>query len=290
MNIKTMSNVFTRTLGRTILKTKTVSPQILVATGVASVVATAVLASRATLKLEPIIDDTNDYLRQANERAYASQIPLDRREVAYIYLRSAGKVAKLYAPALIVGGITITSILGSHSILQRRNVALMAAYGALETAYDTYRDRVRTLLGEESEREIFERVDHKEVTPATEEEEAVTVPRFGSPYAKFFDDASPYWKRFPGDNAMFVKVQQNWANEKLAARGHLFLNEVYEMLGLAHTKEGAVVGWLYQGGGDNYVDFGLFDATDERKRAFVNGDEYSVLLDFNVDGVIFDKI
>ena len=111
-----------------------------------------------------------------------------------------------------------------------------------------------------------------------------------SPYARFFDESSTQWSHNPEYNLMFLNAQQNYANDKLHAVGHLFLNEVYEMLGLPHTKAGSVVGWVMNKGGDNCVDFGIYDLHNQIKRAFVNGFEPSILLDFNVDGVIYDLI
>ena len=85
-------------------------------------------------------------------------------------------------------------------------------------------------------------------------------------------------------------LQQTFFNDLLLSRGHLFLNEVYDQIGIDRTKAGQVVGWVVSKDGDNFVDFGLFDGSTQEKRMFVNGHENSVLLDFNVDGVIYDKI
>lgn len=111
-----------------------------------------------------------------------------------------------------------------------------------------------------------------------------------SQYARFFDEGSPAWSKDSEYNLMFLKQQQQYANDLLKKRGHIFLNEIYDMLGIPRTKAGAVVGWVYDENnpiGDNYVSFGI---TDERNANFVNGYEKSVLLDFNVDGNIWDKI
>lgn len=111
-----------------------------------------------------------------------------------------------------------------------------------------------------------------------------------SPYAAFFDEQSAAWTKNPECNKMFLLQQQNFANEKLRARGYLFLNEVYDMLGLPRTRAGQLVGWCYDEHnpcGDNYVDFNIFD---DHNREFVNGFEKSVLLDFNVDGNILDRL
>jgi hypothetical protein len=111
-------------------------------------------------------------------------------------------------------------------------------------------------------------------------------------YARFFDPTSPSWSKEPEYNLIFLKCQQNYANDLLKSRGHVFLNEVYDMLGMERSKAGAVVGWLLSKNGDtdNFVNFGVFDGREQVARDFVNGREGAILLDFSVDGVIYDGI
>ena len=112
-------------------------------------------------------------------------------------------------------------------------------------------------------------------------------------YAKFFDDGCTGWTKDPEYNLMFLKDQQRYANDLLQSKGHLFLNEVYDMLGIPRTKAGQAVGWIYDEKnpvGDNFVDFGMYDMYNEKARDFVNGYERTILLDFNVDGNILDMI
>lgn len=111
-----------------------------------------------------------------------------------------------------------------------------------------------------------------------------------SPYARVFDEECLGWTRDAEMNRLFLLRQQEFANEKLQQRGYLFLNEVYDMLGLSRTKVGQCVGWCYDLSnryGDNYVDFGIYDV---RNRWFVNGQEKTIVLDFNVDGNILDRL
>lgn len=111
-----------------------------------------------------------------------------------------------------------------------------------------------------------------------------------SDYARFFNDVSPAWTKDAKYNLMYLKEQQSYCNELLRVKGHLFLNDVYEMLGIPKTKTGQIVGWVYDENDpnlDNYVDFGLHD---ERNYDFINGYTNIVLLDFNVDGNILDRI
>jgi hypothetical protein len=86
---------------------------------------------------------------------------------------------------------------------------------------------------------------------------------------------------------MFLQCQQNYFNQQLKARGHVFLNEIYDAIGLERSKAGTIVGWVTDGNGDGYIDFGMFE---DASRRFINGIEPSILLDFNVDGVIYDLI
>ncbi|MCA1800666.1 MAG: DUF6353 family protein, partial [Actinobacteria bacterium] len=109
-------------------------------------------------------------------------------------------------------------------------------------------------------------------------------------YARYFDEGSTVWSRERDYNRLRIRAIQNYANDMLKARGHLFLNEVYDELGLPRSRAGAVVGWVMSKSGDNFVDFGIYNQENERARAFVNGQEQSILLDFNVDGVIYDLL
>ena len=192
-------------------------------------------------------------------------------------------------------------LLASNDILRKRNAALSAAYMTVDKSFKEYRQRVVDRFGEEVEKEIRYNIKAEEVTSTVVAEDGseTTItetvktmdPNLYSDYAKFFDEASPYWQKDPEYNFMFLKSQQQYANDLLKARGRLFLNEVYEMLGIDKTKAGQIVGWVYNPDnpiGDNFVDFGIFDMSKERVRAFVNGYEPNILLDFNVDGNIWD--
>lgn len=109
-----------------------------------------------------------------------------------------------------------------------------------------------------------------------------------SMYAMYFDKESPYWNNNSEMNKMFLISRQEYANDILRHRGHLFLNEVYDILGLPRSSAGAVVGWVYDVDnpiGDNYVDFGLCNIDDN-----VEENSDAILLDFNVDGCILSYV
>lgn len=114
-----------------------------------------------------------------------------------------------------------------------------------------------------------------------------------SQYAKIFDESCNGWTKDSEYNKMYLLTQQNYCNDLLRNKGHLYLNEVYEVydiLGIPRTKTGQLVGWIYDEEnpcGDNFIDFGL---GHERNKDFINGYSRTAFLDFNVDGNIIDMM
>lgn len=299
-------NNATRAFHKVGLKFKKHSPEILVGAGVVGVVTSTVMACKATTKLDTILDKTKDDIDKIHEAVeHPEMLPEEytvedsKKDLAIVYTKTAVDVLKLYAPSIIVGGLSITAILSGHRILRKRNIALAAAYATVDKGFKEYRGRVIERFGEELDRELKYNLKAKEVEEiVTNEDGTETIVKktvetadidFGSQYARFFDETCTGWTKDPEYNLTFLINQQRYANDLLKSRGHLFLNEVYDMLGLPRSKAGQVVGWIYDEKnpiGDNYVDFGIHDVHNERKRAFVNGYERSILLDFNVDGNI----
>jgi hypothetical protein len=276
------------------------SPTILLGVGLTSMVGSTVLACRATLKMEDVLETiendlkTSKGVRDLHPDKYSEK---DRKQdVAVIYVRGVVSVVKLYAPAIVLGGVGIACLTKSHKILQDRNVALTAAYVAVDTAFRNYRQRVVDTYGEETDREL--RYGSEEVTVIDDEtgkafDTIRAAPGEPSGYSRWFDETNNNWNAppFENHNWLFLRTQQNWANDMLRSHGHLFLNEVYSMIGLPHTNAGSAVGWIYDRNnerGDNYVDFGCFDQGKDQPIDFFNGRDGAILLDFNVDGPIWD--
>lgn len=281
----------TKTVARNQLLLQKSSPTILFGAGVVGVVASTVLACRATLKMDEVLQEAQHKITFAKDLDHPQYSERDRtKDIQVVKVQTVVQITKLYAPAIIVGGLSIAALTKSHNILSRRNAALTAAYAALEKGFNEYRARVVAKYGEDEDRDL--RYGTREIT-VEEKGKKKKVVRVGpgdpSIYARFFDVSSPSWDKEPEYNLIFLKCQQNYANDLLHSRGHVFLNEVYDMLGIPRSKAGAVVGWV-MGVGDNFINFGVFDDKNDKARDFVNGFEGSILLDFNVDGVIFDKI
>lgn len=282
----------TQAMGRQTLILQKHSPKILFGLGIVGVVSGTVMACKATLKLPQKLDefkaeiDDAKEIRESDGNGYL-HVPTDR-DMVYIYSRHSYEIVKLYAPAILVGSLSIAALTTSHVTLTRRNASLTAAYSALQMSFEAYRDRVKEALGPEKEHEIRYAIKHEKVDVDGKIHEIKTAdPNTWSEYARFFDEGSPNWTKNPEINRLFVQCQMNYANNLLQARGHVFLNEVYDMLGIDRSQAGQVVGWVLSEDHDNFIDFGLFDAANAR---FINGTERSILLDFNVDGIIFDKI
>lgn len=283
----------TRTIGRQILTAKKHSPALFFGVGVVGVVGGTVLACRATLKLSDTLDTISKEVGNVKASRVDDKVEVEKdveyqSSLAKVYLTGSFEIVKLYAPAVIVTGASIASLTGSHVILTRRNAALTAAYAALAKGFDEYRSRIREEIGEERELTLYHALEWQDVEGSEGKiQELVTDPGKWSPYVRFFDETSPNWQKQAEYNRHFVQCQQNYANHLLQARGHVFLNEVYDMLGLERSSEGQVVGWVIDGDGDNFLDFGIYEAVNAD---FLDNREPSIILDFNVDGIIYDKI
>ena len=104
-------------------------------------------------------------------------------------------------------------------------------------------------------------------------------------YGRVFDDSYTNWTKDTNYNLMYLKKLECYYNTILKKRGYVFLRDIYEDIGIQVTKESIIVGWRYDENDtsiDNYIDFGL-DSHDDMNNPYI-------LLDFNVDGPIFDKI
>jgi len=292
--MKIISDNATQGIGRAILNMKKESPQIMFGVGIAGVVVSGFLACRATLKLRETLDEFEAEIADVKQLEHSdksvTRYPANEygRDLAYVYVKNTAKLARLYGPSVIIGGASIGLLTGSHVTLNRRNAGLTAAYSALQLSFDEYRERVKKEVGEEKELDAYRgtsiekiEIDGKMV------EERIVDPNRWSPYAKMFDVDNRNWQKDAEWNRIFIQAQQNYFNDLLQSRGHVFLNEVYDNLGFEHTKAGSVVGWVIGDNGDNFIDFGMFEAASAR---FVNGWERSIILDFNVDGVIYNLI
>lgn len=288
-----------------LFKIKKHSPEILMGTGIVGTVVSTVLACKATPKATKIIEEHNSNLAAIKTCKETADIEYDKKteqkDTLITYVNTSKSLIKLYAPSILLFGASVASILGGHKIISGRYASMSAAYVALDSSYKGYRKKVAEKLGEAVEKELrYDIKQNKKDVEIVDEEtgeikkkkenvkEIGDNPSFASPYARFFDESSPYWRKDPEANLMFLRGVQDDMNEKLKKKGHLYLNDVYQALGLQESRYKCKAGWIYDknSDGDDYVDFGIYDQegnelNNEAKRRFVNGLEWSVLLDFN---------
>lgn len=295
------------------------SPEILVVAGVIGTVVGAIMACKATTKVNSILESASSDIDAVHDCMENKSLTEDyseedgKKELMAVYAQTAVKFVKLYAPSVLIGALSITSILASNNMLRKRNVALAAAYATIDVGFKKYRNRVVERFGEQVDRELkynlkVKKFKEKEVDPETGKEKKVEKTAFVvnpsdiSDYARFFEKytvdedgnsiVNPHWDENNEYNLMFLKAQENYANDLLRAKKRLFLNEVYEMLGLPRTKAGQIVGWVYDPDNpkaDSYVDFGIY-SDNLSYSDYVNGFDPAILLDFNVDGNIWEKM
>jgi hypothetical protein len=273
---------------------------------VAAVTTATILACRATLKLEAVVEkaeqDIQDVKTRRTEEFYETEVDYNKA-LTKVYFNRTFQVAKLYAPALSVGLVGIGCLVGSHGVMNQRNIASIAAYKSLESGFEQYRRRVADELGDDKERELRLGITTEEVPVLDEDGKQVGVKNqeifngLGGSYARIFDETNDDWSKIPGQNQMHLMHQQRYLNDQLDAHGYLFLNDVYAALSFPKTTAGQVVGWLSKShpnfdpmNCDGEIDFGLFDTENANKRDFVNAFERSVILDFNVDGIMHNLI
>jgi len=281
------------------------SPEILVATGIVGTIVGTVMACKATTKIDTILDEAKEQLDKIHEygenpdmaEKYSAEDV--KKDTAIVYAQTGVKLAKLYAPAIGLGVLSISSILVSYNILKKRNMAISAAFAAVTQDFKEYRDRIVERFGKEVDHQIRYNIKAEEIEEIITDEKGkektvkknieVADPN-ASGYVKYFTRSNPYWEDTPDYVEMFLRAQQNYANDKLKAVGHLTLNEVYDMLGFHDSKAGMVVGWIYNldhPNGDNYVEF------DVKKVHLPNeqgGYEKAYAIDFNVDGNIYNEM
>lgn len=305
-------NKATRSLNKVKWTFKKYSPEILIVGGVVGTVVTTVMACKATTKLEAILEDgrakeaelidlaeNSEELNKETESGEIINVYTEedlKKDLAVTKLQTGIKVARLYAPAVGVGVMSIAAILGGYKIIHKRNVALTAAYNVVNQGFKDYRKRVVDRFGEELDKELRYGLQAKEVEEKVVNEDGTetvvkkNVNIVTGPYSYLYTVGNTGWQKDANKNKVFLIQLQSWWNDKLKAEGVVTLNQVLASLGFQQTQEGLVVGWIYDKNnekGDNFIDFGMFEATENCDR-FNEGYEPSIWLDFNVDGNIYE--
>ena len=295
------------TFGKAGLKIKKHNHEILIVAGIVGTVASTIMACKATTKLSGILEESKKDIENIHkceaDETLAEKYSKDdaKKDLAIVYAQTGIKLAKLYAPSAVLGVLSITSIVASHNILKKRNVALAAAYTTVDKAFKEYRNRVIERFGNEVDKELRYNIKSKKFEDVVvdsengKEKKVKTTANVASPtendYSRFFDETCLNYENNNDYNLMYLRSQQALANDRLKADGFLFLSDVYDALGIKRTKMSQTVGWIYNPegneNGDNYVDFGILETNRETEDG---GYKRAILLEFNVDGPILELI
>ncbi len=284
-------------------------------------IATVIVACKQTLKCEEILDnheramnDIEDCLEMAKEdpeKVSYSEKDAKRDKFA-AYCQTGVGFARVYAPAILLGAVSITCFGCSFNIMRKRNLALTAAYTAVDRAFKNYRARVKDQLGDDADnyfRYGYQKVkdalivgkdadgnltaitrDEIDAVPWDEERDKT----LDNAMFVFAPETSKYY--FPDElhNDMTIQSAINVARVNYDMKGYMFLNEVLRDLGLSEVPYGQLVGWK-KGIGDDYLDFGVnkvYRKASKDPNRNPLGVEYECIyeFDFNTCGIIWDKI
>lgn len=296
MNLNSVRNLASRVM----LKLRKVSPELALAGGIACGVGAVVVGCIASRHVDDIIGETRAELDDLQERVEEGVIENPKKEAFGIYSKAAWKFTKLYAPTVCLTMTSVGLTMASHGILSKRYVGLSATYSALDGAFKDYRRRVRESLGEDAERILagggvvennIRVVDENGNVENKKGNNLVIKKHKNSPYEFDFNrfTAKNVWEPSAEMNDLRLRNAQSYFNDLFNARGHVFLNEVLDYLGMARTPEGAICGWV-KGAGDDYIDFGYWDSFKRDYEIDSDLCVKNIHLNFNCDGVIYDMI
>lgn len=271
-------------------------PDICLVLGIAGSAGAAIATGVQTAKLDPILDDHKERM----DKVHAKEVndgyseAKKKQETAMEYVKTGLKIGKLYLIPIALEGVSIAAQVSGHNALKAESLAMAAAYTSTLEAFKAYRKSVKEKNGETADMEHLgadiQEVEKQNAMGETVTEKVVVMdPGKLGMYARIFDIGNPNWSPNPESNIAFLRGQMVQANDMFHAKGHLFLNEVYDLIGIPRSEAGQYVGWV-EGMGDNYIDFGMYAIANKNA---IDGFEPAIWLDFNVDGdimYIFDKM
>lgn len=287
------------------------APKIMVGTGVALMGASVVVACKESTKAEELHEEFErrmSIVEKEKDRAAKKEIIYtaknEREDITLICAQTAAKYIRNYWKTIALFGAGALLVFGGHHILTRRNLALAAAYKGLNESFKAYRGRIVDEFGKDVDYNALHGFKMQDIVTTDDSGNDVTEsvkvldPEASSIYSILWDDMySTEWTPNPNTNMLLLEGKERCWTDVLHTRGYVHLDEVYRDLGVwgrigeDKQKAATAVGWVL-GCGDDYVSFGLRkDAViNPAKAEFINGLEPSILLDFNVDGIIHDLL
>lgn len=277
------------------------APKITFALGLAAGAGCVITACKQTRTVDDILEEVSEEIENVKEEKEVVDKSEYARDLTKTYIVAAGRVAKHYAVPVVLGVASVGFLCGSHHMMTSRNAALSAAFAGVSSDFNKYRERVRKNLGEEVDKQLRYGIEQDRIEIPNEDKrkkpKVETVkhvdPDLKSPYIFYFDSRSREWEKDPEYNKVYLIQLQNYFNQQLKSRKHVFLNEILRALDIPETREGQVCGWIYYPNNsevDNFIDFGILESKQQATRDFVNGYEDVVLLDFNCQGNIVNLL
>lgn len=292
-------------VGNTLAKN---SPAIALGAGIVGFVGTAVLASRATLKISPRVQEHKKdllELKKAKAEHVAKKLdsgdtpdnPKYRKESYEKWARFVGECARAYAAPIIIGTCSVGLIMTSYKIQSNAILGLTMAYEGLKATFDKYREAVIEEHGVEADTTYIAKA-HKAVNEEVQTQlgdyEVFHVDNrfvFGMETSFDFNGRASMW------NVNFLNDVEAAMNQKLDRKGIVFLNEVLDALGMDRTPAGQQLGWVKSrdDSSTDRIDFGWRTLSDEItmhniKNADSSDSAPEILLEFNYDGVVWDRL
>lgn len=284
------------------LQLKKAAPDIMFAAGIALSAVSVIEFCKKSDKGLPVAKQFKENVQELSEEhsdgAYNDKTYCTL--VAEEAVKAGKELGKIYWKPAVMWVASTALVAGSHYILKDRNATLTIIASGLGAELKTLHQRIIERYGEDVDKELKFGTETKEIETRSIDEETgeevvnksvVPVNNGGfSLFARYYDEACIGWRNNAELNKSFLLAREAEANRRLDKQGYLFLNDVYEMLGMKKTRAGQKVGWKKNSRfGDGYVSFGIFN-TRQGNRDFVNGYQPIVLLDFNVDGEIIDAM
>lgn len=205
------------------------SPAILTALGAAGVIATAVLAVKAT----PV---AMSRIQKAEEEKFDEDSTFD----GFTKWGKAKIVWTLYLPAAGVGVATIGCIVGINTIHNRRGAALASIYAITERALEEYQNKVVEVVGDKKEQFIRDEIAQDRLIANPVEDKQVHILSTGG--EQLFMDALS--GRYFMSTMQLVQKAVNDTNAELISSSYVRLNDLYDRWGLEETVLGAELGWI----------------------------------------------
>lgn len=281
------------------------SPGLLLGAGILGGITTVIVACKKTIEVKDVVDTMNNDISEIEEPDKTGKsddeinamVEAYKKEKASVYVHAGFKIVKLYLPAIALGSLSITSLLASHNIVKKRNIALSIACNTITNDFKEYRNNVIERYGEEVDtslkhgivKEKIERIVTDDDGKEKKVKETVEIAN-PNPYAYVFKKGNPNWSSNMDYNIQFIKAQESYFNDVLVSRKLVFLNDVTDELGFERSRMGQEVGWKYDStdpNADGKIDFRAHLAYEKDEFGNI---EPVILLDFNVDGAVIDSL